>query len=187
MPRPKIKRSVHRPPLFSSFKPMGIRGRHLPVTELALDEFEAIRLADYESKDHAESAELMGVSRSTFSRLVDKARNKLARFIVDGHRLQIEGGDVHFQGNRFKCTDCGHVFKANLDEEIPHCLQCQSPNLNDLAGGFGHGRCCGQHHGRGGQGGRGQGGRGKGGRSGRRGSGRNGPGGPGGPGGQCST
>ena len=38
MPRPKIKRSVQHPPLFSDFKPAGIRAGELQPLELALDE-----------------------------------------------------------------------------------------------------------------------------------------------------
>jgi len=70
MPRPQKKRSVHRPPLYSDFKPTGVRSSQIRTLPLALDEFEAIRLADYVGLDRAESAEQMEISRSTFSRLV---------------------------------------------------------------------------------------------------------------------
>jgi len=146
MPRPKKKRSVQSPPLFSDFKPAGVRANDLPLVELALDEFEAIRLADYEGLDHANSAEQMEISRSTFSRLVDKARHKLASFMIDGRRLHIEGGDIHFQGNLLKCHGCGRMFHVAFEEEINQCPRCGSMNLIDLAGGYGHGRCCGRHN-----------------------------------------
>ena len=145
MPRPKLKRLVQRPPLFSDFKPMGVRGQELPTIELALDEFEAIRLADYEGLDHAASAEKMGISRSTFSRLVEKARFKTASFMIDGRRLHIDGGDIHFHGNLLKCHGCGHMFNVAFEEEIKQCPSCESMNLIDMAGGFGHGRCCDRH------------------------------------------
>ncbi len=146
MPRPKKKRSVRRPPLFSDFKPTGVRAGDLSMVELALDEFEAIRLADYKGLDHADSAEQMGISRSTFSRLVDKARYKMAQFMIDGRRLHIDGGDIHFQGNLFRCHGCGHMFNVAFGEDIIQCPHCGSTNLIDLAGGFGHGRCCGRHN-----------------------------------------
>lgn len=146
MPRPQKKRSVRQPPLFSSFKPMRVRANQLQALPLALDEFEAIRLADYEGLDHAESAERMDVSRSTFSRLVERARLKVARFLVEGGLLEIGGGEIHFKGNLMRCDPCGHLFNVPFDMEPTGCPSCGSPDLIDLAGGFGHGHCCRRHH-----------------------------------------
>ncbi len=146
MPRPQKKRSVHRPPLFADFKPCGVRARDLEVVPLALDELEAIRLADYEGLDHADAAEQMEISRSTFSRLVERARQKVARFLIEGQRLQVEGGEVHFQGNLIRCSACGNSFQIPFDSKLTGCPDCGSSELMDLAGGHGHGRCCGRHH-----------------------------------------
>ncbi|MCK4414561.1 MAG: DUF134 domain-containing protein [Candidatus Eisenbacteria sp.] len=66
MPRPKKTRSAHRPSLFSVLKTAGVRRSELQMLGLALDEFEAIRLADYVGQDHAESLQWMDISRSTF-------------------------------------------------------------------------------------------------------------------------
>ena len=146
MTRPKKKRSVHRPPLYTSFKPTRIRGAQLQPLGLALDEFEAIRLADYTGLDHSESAEQMAISRSTFSRLVEKARHKVAQFLIEGRHLQIDGGEIHFQGNLIRCRNCGQRFQVAFDEVLNRCPDCGSPDLVDLAGRFGHGRCCHRHH-----------------------------------------
>ena len=142
MPRPKKKRSVRHPPLFSDFKPVGIRRGELEGQELALDEFEAVRLADYMGLDHAESAERMEISRSTFSRLVEGARRKIALFLIEGKYLQIDGGDVHFRGNLIRCGECGHIFKIAFGKDPDRCPECRSSSLVDLAGGYGHGNCC---------------------------------------------
>ena len=146
MTRPKKKRSVHRPPVFASFKPTGIRGVQLQRLGLALDEFEAIRLADYVGLDHAESAEQMDISRSTFSRLVEDARQKVAEFLIKGRHLQIDGGEIHFQGNLNRCRSCGQMFHVAFEEDLNRCPTCGSPDLVDLAGTFGHGNCCYTHH-----------------------------------------
>ena len=146
MPRPQKKRSVHRPPVFSGFKPTGVRARFLDDLELTLDEFEAIRLADYQGKDHSESAVEMNISRSTFSRLVERARKKVAQFLVEGKHLQIDGGEVHFERNLIKCNDCSHLQKIPFNEDTTRCPDCGSTNLTDLADGFGHGRCCTRHY-----------------------------------------
>jgi len=139
---------VHKPPLFSRFKPAGIRNDSLRMLNLNLDEYEAIRLADYVGLDHTEAAEEMEISRSTFTRLIEKAHHKLAVFLIEGRQLFIEGGNIHFRGNLIKCLDCGHMFETNIGNVITECPVCGSTNLLDLAGGFGHGNCCRrQHHG----------------------------------------
>ena len=146
MPRPQKNRSVHRPPVYSGFKPTGVRMRFLDNLALTLDEFEAIRLADYQGKDHNESAGEMGISRSTFSRLVERARKKVAQFLIEGKHLQIDGGEVHFKRNLIRCEDCGHLLNISINADKTKCPNCGSANLVDLADGFGHGRCCTRHH-----------------------------------------
>ena len=142
MSRPKKKRSVNRPPLFSAFKPIGIIGPALEQIALSLDEYEALRLADFLGMEHSEAADEMEISRSTFTRLIEKARHKISRFIIEGKSLFIEGGDIHFRGNVIRCLDCGHMFNTNIDKQVTECPCWGSANLLDLAGGFGHGKCC---------------------------------------------
>ncbi len=121
---------------------MGVRGRNLDQILLALDEFEAFRLADFVGLTHAEAADEMEISRSTFTRLIEKARKKIADFLIQGKLLTIEGGSIHFRNNIIHCQDCGHMFKTNIDNTITECPACHSKNLLNLAGGFGHGKCC---------------------------------------------
>lgn len=142
MPRPKKQRIVHEPPIFTEFKPLGIAGRHLERTSLFLDEFEAFRLCDYDGLSHAEAANEMEISRSTFTRLIEVARKKIAALIIHGKLLTIEGGNIHFRNNIIRCHDCGHMFNININRSISECPSCQSKNIINLAGGFGHGRCC---------------------------------------------
>jgi len=142
MPRPKFNRIVHEPPLFSDFKPIGIRGHDLKQIVLTLDEFEAFRLADQLGYSHAMAADEMEISRSTFSRLIEQARKKIADFIILGKMLTIEGGTVHFRVNIIQCKDCGHMFKTNFKHSITKCPSCSSEKIMNLAGNFGHGKCC---------------------------------------------
>ena len=142
MPRPKSNRIVHEPPLYTEFKPVGSKGQTLEVIDLSLDEFEALRLADQQGMSHAEAADEMEISRSTFTRLIEHARKKLADFILQGKLLSINGGNVHFRNNIIKCQNCGHMFKTNFNQTISECPVCHSDKLLNLAGGFGHGNCC---------------------------------------------
>ena len=158
MPRPTKKRIVNTPPLFNSFKPTGFSRTGLKRVPLTLDEFEAVRLADYMGLDHLEAAEMMEISRSTFTRLIEKSRKKVSAFIIEGAELVIEGGNIHFRGNIIKCMDCEHMFRTNFDDSFEECPSCGSKNLIDVAGGYGHGMCCNRygkgHNGRNGHGGR---------------------------------
>jgi len=142
MSRPQNNRIIHEPPIFSEFKPVGIRGPNLKQVFLTLDEFESLRLADQLGLSHAEAAEEMEISRSTFSRLIEKARKKIADFIIQGKLLTIEGGNIYFRNNIIRCQNCGHMFKSNFADLITECPTCHSNNLLNLAGGFGHGKCC---------------------------------------------
>jgi len=142
MPRPQKHRIVHEPPVFTEFKPMGTARKFLQESIMLLDEFEAFRLADYMSLSHAEAADEMEISRSTFTRLVEKARRKIADLIIHGKILTIDGGNIHFRNNIIKCNDCGHMFNMDINAPFDECPVCQSTNLINLAGGFGHGKCC---------------------------------------------
>jgi predicted DNA-binding protein (UPF0251 family) len=142
MPRRKKRRMVSAPPVYSSFKPIGVRRNEIHRLSLDLDEFEAIRLADYMSMDHSEASDEMEISRSTFSRLIETARKKIAQFIIEGKELYIKGGNIHFRGNLIRCNECGNMFSIEIGENMLICPTCKSENLLNLAGGYGHGRCC---------------------------------------------
>lgn len=94
MARPFCPRRVSATPDVTFFKPAGIPLHQLTVTILALDEYEALRLADGTGLEHAQAAVRMGVSRQTFTRIVRTARKKVADFLTDGSALSIEGGPV---------------------------------------------------------------------------------------------
>jgi predicted DNA-binding protein (UPF0251 family) len=97
MGRQEINRSVQQPPRFFSFSAVDApTGGDQPATangaiQLRLDEYEAIRLADHLGYDHGEASRIMAVSRPTFTRLLNKARAKLADFLTSGAPLEIRG------------------------------------------------------------------------------------------------
>jgi len=142
MPRPKNNRIVYEPPSYTEFKPAGVSVKFLEEVQLSLDEFEAVRLADLLGMSHEEAANEMGISRSTFSRLIVLSRKKIADFFFQGKLLTVAGGNIHFRKNIIKCSDCGHMFKIDIGTVLSACPECGSNNLLSLAGGFGHGECC---------------------------------------------
>jgi predicted DNA-binding protein (UPF0251 family) len=111
----------------------------LETITLGVDEVEAIRLADHERLDHQPASERMGISRPTFTRLLESARAKLAQCIIDGRELVIEGGDVDFEHSLMRCRDCGDEILGDAalgNEEPPAddpCKVCGSDNVDDLA------------------------------------------------------
>ena len=94
MARPKKCRHVRCDPAVTSFKPSGVPRKELQSIELRLDELEAIRLADLEGLYFDAGAEMMGVSRQTFGRLVETAHQKVADALLNGKNLDFIGGPV---------------------------------------------------------------------------------------------
>lgn len=72
------------------FKPRGIPGRNLVINNIAIDEFEAMRLCDLEGKSQIEAAEIMGISRGTIQRLILKGRKKVVDSLLNDKGLLIE-------------------------------------------------------------------------------------------------
>lgn len=101
VPRPRSSRRVAGKPVTAVFKPIGIPMPRLEETVMTLDEFEAVRLADLDGLYQEEAAGRMGISRSTFSRLIDSAHRKLADALVHGKALRIGGGPV--QAEAYRC------------------------------------------------------------------------------------
>lgn len=145
MPRPTKERRIQEPPKIQGIKPMGVPARFLERVYLTLGEYEAIRLADYDGLDHQKAAETMGVSRPTFTRLIEKARKKVAEAIVGVKELLIEGGNYFFTTQLQRCMDCGEFERVESpDKLINTCRSCGSSNiihLNEWFGGRG-GRGC---------------------------------------------
>jgi len=72
------------------FKPCGIKGVNLEKIVIYEDEMEAIRLADYEGLYQQEASHKMGISRTTFSRLVESARKKIADALLNQKAINIQ-------------------------------------------------------------------------------------------------
>ncbi|MCZ7556050.1 MAG: DUF134 domain-containing protein [Bacteroidia bacterium] len=146
MPRPRIPRRILLPPRYLTFKPMGVPRHLLQQVILTVDEFEAIRLADHEGMDHLAAAARMGISRPTFSRLIEAAHAKVAACIIEGRELRIEGGDVDFVQSLQRCTDCGDEVvqeveeSAGTDSQENSCRVCGSGRVVDLSHVVLHGR-----------------------------------------------
>jgi predicted DNA-binding protein (UPF0251 family) len=130
MPRPKRNRTIVNPPIMEGFKPFGIAMTDLEPVILLYEEYESLRLSDYEGLTQELSAEQMNVSRPTFTRIYEKARRAIAKAFVEGKAIFIEGGNYHTDDCWYKCEQC---LKLNISkEESDTCNYCHSNLLRKL-------------------------------------------------------
>ena len=92
MARPCKKRWVCSEPRCRRFGPSDVSNDEEVI--LNLDEYECIRLIDYEGLEQEQCAVQMGVARTTVQAIYKSARRKLADSLVNARYLRIEGGDV---------------------------------------------------------------------------------------------
>jgi len=124
MARPKTKRRILSPPQMKGFRPFGIakRKRSIPTISLLHEEYEAFRLKDYMKLNQEDAAKVMRVSRPTFTRIYETARNKLAKALAECHAIIIEGGDIVVEGAWFQCQKCFQLTRELGDKKCPICL-----------------------------------------------------------------
>lgn len=91
--RPVLDKIVNTLPLFVYFKPQGISLDKLNEVVLTLEEIETLNLKDRQGLDQKDGAKEMGISRSTFQRLLKSARKKVITAIIEGKALKFEGGN----------------------------------------------------------------------------------------------
>lgn len=103
MARPRKWRKVCMLPGCTSFGPHSQgSGEALVMT---VDEYETIRLIDWEGLTQEQCAEQMEVARTTVQAIYAAARKKLAECLVCGHRLTIDGGE--YQICEHRSHSCG--------------------------------------------------------------------------------
>ena len=99
MTRPCKCRQIEGTPGAIYFKPRAVPLCKLEEVELSLEEFEALRLADFEVLYQEDAAGRMGISRQTFANIVRCARRKVADVLVHGKALKIMGTSPKTRNN----------------------------------------------------------------------------------------
>lgn len=90
MARPIRCRRVCAEPECRGFVPRAVSGTD--TATLTVDEYEVIRLVDYEKRTHEQCAAQMEISRTTVTEIYENARFKLSDSLVNGKTLVIAGG-----------------------------------------------------------------------------------------------
>lgn len=133
-PRLKVLRKVLSPPVVKGFKPYGPESpnRNLKVVNFYYEEYEAIRLSDYNSMNHQQASLAMGVSRPTFTRIYASALRKIALAFVEGRQIAIDGGKVYFDSDWYHCLNCGcHFNHPEKEKTVEACALCGSKNVRE--------------------------------------------------------
>lgn len=136
MPRPRKHRRLLHEPQPAIFKPVGVPLESLDRVTLLHEELEAMRLSDLEGQHQVDAAERMGISRSTFQRVVTEARRKVTQALVTGAALQVEGGTFRVAVVRWHCADCGHdwdMVHGSGEGQPDACPMCGSYSIRERA------------------------------------------------------
>ncbi len=132
MPRRKRHRRMLAPPSIKGLSVYGPKNRSEQII-LYFEEYEVIKLLDYENLTQEEAAVCMDVSRPTLTRIYESARNKVAQSMVEGKDLVIRGGNFQFDEDWYFCKSCQARFNLlkPTDNDCPICSSEDIISLND--------------------------------------------------------
>jgi len=114
----------------SGFKPFGMPFCELSSIKLHFDEYESIKLVDYENLPQDVAAERMNISRPTLTRVYNSALKKIAKAFVEGLAIEIEGGNIEFEKEWYKCKKCYKLIQGL--ENHTKCKNCTSYGFEEL-------------------------------------------------------
>jgi len=87
MGRPRSNYRVDCCPPYSSFKPEDCNC--VEYIEIAPEEIESLHLKNIKDLDQTQAAKKMGVSQSTFQRILTSAYKKVSEALIEGKELRI--------------------------------------------------------------------------------------------------
>lgn len=127
MPRPSKCRRICHLPSIRSFSPSDSSSDE--VISLSMDEYEAIRLIDFEKLTQAQCAVQMGIARTTITNIYESARYKLSDMLIHGKHLIIEGGNVELCQHHSLC--CGKGCQNGCFSD-PNDIKCQKKHCKGV-------------------------------------------------------
>ena len=132
MPRRRQLRKIVAPPNFKGYKPYGASRISKENVEILYEEYEAIKLADYDLMNHEEAARLMGISRPTFARIYESARRKIAKALVETREIKTVYGNALLDKTWYICNDCHVRFTIPKTISSHNCPLCASEKIELL-------------------------------------------------------
>ncbi|WP_299528136.1 DUF134 domain-containing protein [uncultured Lutibacter sp.] len=136
MARPEKNRKILQPPIMKGFKPYGIPQCKMESIRLSLEEYESIRLVNYEMLPQKEAAVHMNISRPTLTRIYNKALKNITKAFIEGKTIEIEGGNYEFEKDWYKCRKCHKLVEEVENKSIAKkkkiCCAEELININEL-------------------------------------------------------
>lgn len=130
MSRPIRNRRICNPPPMAGFRPYGIYLCEIESIKLHYDEYESIKLVNHEELPQCLAAEKMNISRPTLTRIHNSALKKIAKAFVECLAIEIEGGNVEFEKDWYKCKKCFKLIEGL--ENHQNCKDCETFGINEL-------------------------------------------------------
>ncbi|MGD9487600.1 MAG: DUF134 domain-containing protein [Calditrichaceae bacterium] len=121
MARPHKCRKIHSMHELLPMAPVGSDAAVMEKVELNTDEIEAFRLAYHEGLYHQDAAEIMGVSRQTFGRILNKSLRKIADALLNQKSIYFNNSDSASDVIYSKCPFCRVEFRGSKSPCCPNC------------------------------------------------------------------
>lgn len=128
MPRRRRLRKIMAPPKFRGYKPYGCT-RPNDAVNLNYEEYEALKLADYDFMNHEDAAAKMDVSRATFARIYESARRKIADALVNVKEIRTVFGNADLSNDWYSCNACFARFTVPETVTQQNCPVCKSDQV----------------------------------------------------------
>lgn len=130
MARPFKNRTVFDPPKMQGFKPFGIALCETEQIVLQFDEFESLKLINYDKLSQDDAAFRMNVSRPTLTRIYNSALKKITLAFIEGKTILIGGGNIRFEKEWYRCKKCYRLIEGL--ENHSQCPGCNRFGVDEL-------------------------------------------------------
>jgi uncharacterized protein len=132
MPRRTKPRKVVAPPGFKGYRPYGDQHNDKEGVVLLYEEYEAIKLADYDQMNHLQASKLMGISRPTFARIYESARQKIATALAETRSIITSYGNAVMDESWNICYQCHARFTTPGSMTKKNCPICGAEDTGNI-------------------------------------------------------
>jgi uncharacterized protein len=133
MARPIKIRKLITPHKEIIFRPIGNMNSGKEIVTLLSEEYEVLKLIDYEGMHQQQASRIMGISRPTITRIYEKARKKLSECLIELKELRVEGGNSIPGDIWYKCKNCESMFNIPPDTQFEkNCPVCLTSLIDKL-------------------------------------------------------
>jgi predicted DNA-binding protein (UPF0251 family) len=129
MPRPRKCSTICSPPVMKGFKPYGMPSCRMESIKMTYEEYESLRLVNYDKLSQDQAAKEMNVSRPTLTRIYNRAIQVVATAFTEGKSIVIDGGNYNFEKDRYICKTCHKLVEGNKNN-----VKCQNYNESNPMG-----------------------------------------------------